>query len=75
MQHGELGIAQKFLGRVLAVAIDERKAERGGERDLAILVGERRRKRAAQPVGEERDGLGLAFREQEHREFVARDPR
>ena len=75
MGHGDLGVAQHLLAPRGDLRIVEGEADGGGEEDLALRIGDRRRDRAADHVGEGDDAVGLALGEQDDGELVARDAR
>ena len=74
MKHRELRILEHFVGAV-RLTVGERNAHGGGEEDFAIVEGDRRPQRFAQRLGKSNDALGLALRQQNERELVARQAR
>ena len=72
--HRELGVLQPFLG-VLRLAVAERQADRAGEEDFAVVEGDRRAQRAADGFGERGDARGVALRQDDEAELIARQTR
>ena len=68
--HRELGVLEHLLGAV-RLAVAERKPDRGGEEDLAVVEGDRRAQRAADGLGEGDQPGRVALRQHDHGELVA----
>ena len=71
--HGELGILQRVVLAGDGRWIEQREPDRGRQHDLALGEGDRRRDGPAHQLRQRQDALGVALRDQDHREGVAAD--
>ena len=75
MRHGELGVLQRIVLPSGRRAVEEGEADRGRQHDFALGEGDRRRDGAADQLRKGQDALGIALRDDDHREDVAADSR
>ncbi len=73
MHHRDLGVLEHLLAPSRGLALVEHQPDRGGQEDLALLEGDRRRRRAPNHVGEADDPVGIVLRHQDDPELVAVD--
>ena len=71
VHHGDLRVLQHLFAARARSRLVQHEADRGGEEDLALGEGDRRRDGAADHVGEGDDAVGIALGEQDHGELVA----
>ena len=67
--HRQFGVLEHFFGAVL-LAIREREADRGGEKDFAVVEGDRRTQRLAERLGEGEDLVGLPLGQDDAGELI-----
>ena len=75
MAHGDFGILQHVLALGVQLRVVKRHTDRGGERNLLVAEGHRRRGDAAHHIGERGDLFGFRFRYDEGGELIAREAR
>ena len=68
--HREFGVFEDFLAAI-GLLVGERKADRRGEEDFAIVEGDRRAQGAADGFRECDDAAGIALGQQDQRELIA----
>jgi hypothetical protein len=72
--HRQLGILEHLLGAV-RLAVAERKPDRGGQENLAVVERDRRAERAADGLREGDEPGRVALRQQDHGELIAGETR
>ena len=74
MIHRKLGVLDDLV-RQLGLRIGEREPDRGGEKNLAVVEGDRGADGLADGFGEGGDAGRVLLREQDQAELVAGEPR
>ena len=72
-RHGDFSVPQHIVAPKVNLRVEQRNADRGGDRDAALAEVDRRRQRPSEGVGEVEDGVGGGLRQEDDRELIAGD--